>query len=56
MGDDKSGASLHQGVHARLHQLLGAGIDGGGRLVEDQRRRVRHSRPGNGDELPLPLA
>ncbi len=33
VGDDKAGAAVHQAVHAALHQCLGAGINGGGRLV-----------------------
>ena len=45
----------HQGVHAVLHQLLGAGVDGGGGLVQDEHRRVGHGRPGNGQQLPLAL-
>ncbi len=45
----------HQGVHAVLDQLLGAGVDGGGGLVQDQHRRVGHGRPGDGQQLPLAL-
>ena len=56
VGDDERGPSLHQSVHARLYQFLGAGIDGGGRLIQDQCRRVRNSGTGNRQKLPLSLA
>ena len=55
MGDNKYGTPLHQGVHTALYNSLGTGINGGGRLIQDHNRRVCHSRPGNGDQLPLPL-
>ena len=38
--DDKAGAAIHQAVHAALHQSLGAGVDGGSSLIEDEHRRV----------------
>ena len=47
---------FHEGVHAVLYQFLGTGIDGGGGLVENQRRRVGDRCPGDGKELPLALA
>ena len=56
MGDDKSRTPLHQRVHAGLHQFLGTGIDGGGRLIQNQRGRIRNRRPGDGEKLPLALA
>ena len=40
VGDDKGGAPGHQGVHAVLHQPLGAGIDGGGGLVQNEHGRL----------------
>ena len=43
-------------VHSLLHQGLGAGVDGGGCLIQDQYRRVGHRRPGDGQQLPLSLA
>ena len=55
VGNDKGSTSTHQSVHAVLHQLLGAGIDGRGGLIQDEHRRVGHSGPGNGNELPLAL-
>lgn len=45
----------HNSVHALLDEPLRSGIDGTGGLVEDQHRRLRYGRTGNGDELPLPL-
>ena len=56
VGDDKGGASLHQGVHAGLHQLLGAGVNGGRRFVQDEGGRVGHGGPGDGQKLALSLA
>ena len=56
VGNDKCGPPLHQCVHTCLHQFLGTGINGGCGLVQDQRRRVCHSRAGNGKKLSLPLA
>ena len=56
VGDDKGGAAGHQGVHALLDQGLGAGVDGGGGLVQNQHRRVGHGSPGDGQQLPLALA
>ena len=55
VGDDENRAALHQRVHALLHDALGAGVDGGGGLVQDHHGRVLHSGPGNGDQLPLAL-
>ena len=56
VGDDECGPALHQRVHAGLHQFLGAGVDGRCGFIQDQRRRVRHCRAGNGQKLPLALA
>lgn len=56
VSDDKGGTSLHQSVHTGLYQFLGTGIDGGSRLIQNQRRRIRNRRPGNGEQLPLALA
>ena len=38
-----------------LDQRLGAGIDGGGGLVQDQHRRVGDRRTGDGQQLALAL-
>ena len=56
VSDDKGGAPSHQGVHALLDQGFGAGVNGGGGLVQNQHRRVGHGGPGNGQQLALALA
>ena len=53
--DDEYGSAMHQGIHTVLDQLLGTGVDGGGGFVQDHDRRIGHSGPGNGDQLPLTL-
>ncbi len=53
--DDKRGAALHQGIHARLHELLGAGIDGAGRFIENQHGRIGDGRARDGEQLTLAL-
>ena len=53
--NDKAGAAVHQAVHAALHQRFGAGIDGGGGLVQDQHRGIGHGGAGDGQQLALPL-
>ena len=55
VGNDKAGAAIHQAVHAPLDQRLGAGINGGGRLVQDQHRGIGNRGAGNGQQLALPL-
>ena len=55
VGDHEGGAALHQGVHAVLHQLFRAGVDGGSCLVQNHDGRIGHGRTGNGDQLPLTL-
>ena len=56
VGDDEHGAARHQSVHTGLDNGLGVGVDGGGGLVQNHHRRVSHSGPGNGQQLPLALA
>ena len=56
VGNDKGGSSLHQRVHTILYQFLGTGVDGGGGLVQNQRRGICHGGPGDGQQLPLSLA
>ena len=48
VGDDKDRAALHQPVHPPLHDGLGAGVDGGGGLVQNHHRRIGHGGPGDG--------
>ena len=55
MCNDEAGAAVHQAVHAALHQRFGAGIDGGGGLVQDQHRGIGHGRAGDGQQLALSL-
>ena len=43
-------------IHTILHNLLGSGINGAGGLIQNQHRRIRDSRPGNSQKLPLSLA
>ena len=56
VGDDKGSAALHQPVHALLHQLLCASVDGGRGLVQNQDGRIGYGGAGDGEELPLALA
>ena len=53
--DNKAGAALHQRIRGALNKLLGAGIDVGCRLVQNQRRAVGQNGAGNGHELALAL-
>ena len=55
MGDHEYRAPLHQLIHALLHDLLGAGVDRRGGLVQDHHGRIRHGGSRDGEELPLPL-
>ena len=53
MGDDERGAALHQPVERRLHQRLALRVERGGRLVEQQDRRVLQDGAGDGEALAL---
>ena len=55
VGNHEGGAAVHQAVHAVLHQLLGAGINGGSCLIQNQHRRVSNGSAGNGQQLALAL-
>ena len=55
VGDDEGGAVLHQVVHALLDVALGAGVDGGGGLVQHQDRRVGDGSAGDVQKLALSL-
>ena len=55
VGNDEHRAALHQSVHAGLHQGLRMGINRGGGLIQNHNGGIGHSRPGNGDQLPLTL-
>ena len=54
VGDHEGGAVGPQCRHGLLDQHLGAGVDRGGRLVQDQQGRVGEEGAGDGDQLPLP--
>ena len=56
VGDDEGRAALHEPIHAVLYDALGSGIDGAGRLIENEHRRICDGRPGNREELTLSLA
>ena len=53
--DDEAGTVLYQFIQRFLDLDLCAGIDIGGRFVEDQHRGIGKHRTGNGDELALTL-
>ena len=55
MRDDERRASLHQGIHARLNERLGAGIDRAGRFIQNQHGRIGNRRTRNGKQLALTL-
>ena len=56
VGNDEAGAPLEQGFDALLEETLGLGVDGGGRLVQDQDFGIGKQGTGKGDELLLSLA
>ena len=51
--DDERSAVRHQVIHGPLYQHFGTGIDGAGRLIEDQHRVVLDHRTGDGEQLLL---
>ena len=53
MGDDDSGASLHQPFKCLLDQVFGLGIHGGCSFIHNQDGRVLQDRPCNGQALLL---
>ena len=53
MGDHDHRALLAQFDQGVAQFLLGLAIEAARRLVQQQRRRVSHQRPGDGDALPL---
>ena len=55
VGDDEAGAPFHQLVESLLDLHLGAGVDRAGGLVKDEDSRIGQDRPGDGNELTLPL-
>ena len=53
MGDDHGGASLHQPLQGVLNLALVFRVERGGRLVEQEDRRVLQEGAGDGDPLAL---
>src|SRR4051812_19377392 len=54
MRDDERGLALHELVQGLRDDLLGAGVEGGSGLVEDEDARVAEDGAGDGDTLFLP--
>ena len=55
MGNDKNSTSFHQVIHTLLHNAFCSCINTGGRLVQNQYRRIRHCSSCNGEQLSLSL-
>ena len=53
VSDDQHRDSLLCRGHSRQDASFDAGIDGGGRVVEDQHPRMAEQRPGESDSLTL---
>ena len=53
VGDHQRGAVLHQAFERLLDELFALGIQGAGRFVEQQDRRIAQQRAGDGDALLL---
>ena len=53
VSDDQGGASLLQSLQCLLDGGFRLGIEGGGRLVEQQQRRIAQDGAGDGDTLAL---
>ena len=51
VGDDEAGAAFHQIGHGLLDEVLGAGIHGGGGLVQNQNLVVGQNGPGDGEPV-----
>src|SRR5690606_10242248 len=51
--DDERGAAAHERLERALDAGLEFGVDGAGRLVEDEDARVEGEGAGEGEELPL---
>ena len=53
VGDDEGGAALPQPIERPLDACLGLDVEGAGRLVEDQDRRILQDGAGDGEALAL---
>ena len=54
VGDDEGGAMAHRRLERGLDHALAFGVEGAGRFVEEEQRRVLQHRPGDRDPLALP--
>jgi len=55
MRDNKYRSAFHEGIHSLFDQVLGTCVNGAGRLVENQDRRVGDVGTCNRKQLPLSL-
>lgn len=53
MSDDNAGSPLHEVVQSLLDDALGFSVQSRSGFVQDQKRRVLHDGPGNGQTLFL---
>src|SRR6266581_3784803 len=56
VGDDEHRAVRHQPVDRLLHESFRFGIEGTGRLIENENRWIAQQRPSDRDALALPAA
>ena len=56
VGYDEGGAAGHEGVHAALDELLGAGVYRARGLVENEHGGIGDRGAGDGEQLALALA
>ena len=54
MGDDEAAAVFHQRIQRELYFLFTAGVQGAGRLIQNQDVGIPQDGPRNGDALALP--
>ena len=53
--NDEYRSALHQLIHTLFNEGFGTGIDGGGRLVQNQNGRIGYGGAGNVQKLNLTL-
>ena len=53
VSDNERSPALHEVVDARLHLLLRLAVESGGRLIENEYRRVLQHSPGDCESLAL---
>ena len=56
MRDDKAGPALHKRFHRMDNSLLRAGVNAGGRLVQNKDLGIAEDYASDGKQLPLALA